>query len=62
MLSSTSSTFGLELLLMKKFMDLEASSPRTAERKVSIRELSLLRKTTQLVLEKKYKSSFGEIA
>jgi len=27
-------------LLMKKFMDLEASSPRNAERIVSIRELS----------------------
>jgi len=31
---------GLQLLLMKKFMDLEASSPRTTERKVSIRKLS----------------------
>ena len=36
-LDSTSGTFGLELLLMTKFMDLEASSPRTAEIKISIR-------------------------
>jgi hypothetical protein len=56
-LSSTPSTFGLELLLMKKFMDLEASSPRTAERKVSIRELSLLRKLTQLVLERNIRAA-----
>jgi hypothetical protein len=42
---------------MKKFMDLEASSPRTAERKVSIRELSLLRKLTQLVLERNIRAA-----
>ncbi|KAF8731407.1 hypothetical protein HU200_016469 [Digitaria exilis] len=34
--SSTSSADGLESLLMKKFMDLEVSSPRTAESKKSI--------------------------
>ncbi|KAG2639529.1 hypothetical protein PVAP13_2KG007664 [Panicum virgatum] len=39
-LSSTSGAFGLQLFVMKKFMDLEASSPRTAERIISIREIS----------------------
>uniref|UniRef100_A0A0A9BQ21 Uncharacterized protein n=1 Tax=Arundo donax TaxID=35708 RepID=A0A0A9BQ21_ARUDO len=34
--SSTSSTGGLDLLLMKRFMDLVTSSPRAAERKISI--------------------------
>jgi hypothetical protein len=35
---------------MKKLMDLEASSPRTAEIKISIR--ALLRKITQHVVER----------
>jgi hypothetical protein len=43
---------------MKKFMDLEASSPRTAESIVSIRELSPQEDNPADVREK-YKSSFG---
>jgi hypothetical protein len=39
----------LELLLVKKLMDLEATSPRTAETKISIRD-SLVRKITQQVV------------
>ena len=39
-LFSISSAFGLQLFAMKRFMDLDASSPRIAERIVSIRELS----------------------
>nr|TKW06078.1 hypothetical protein SEVIR_7G217966v2 [Setaria viridis] len=61
MLSSTSSTSGLELLLMKKFMDLEASSPRTAERKISIREL-YPQEDNPAGERENYKKSFGEIA
>jgi len=51
---STSATFGLELLLMMKFKDLEASSPRTAEIKISIISgyYSLFRKITQQVEER----------
>jgi hypothetical protein len=44
--SSTSNIVGLEFLLMNRFMDLDASSPRTAERKISIRDPPL-RKITQ---------------
>ena len=51
----------LGAFLMKKFMDLEASSPRTAERIVSIRELSP-HEDNPAGVTKKYKSNFGEIA
>jgi hypothetical protein len=41
------STIGLELLLMNRFMDLNASRPRTAERKISIRDPPLRKITRQ---------------